>query len=904
MNQDSEYAKLPCFGVGKLRQCAGATSLKTCRTGNSTQRNNARLWAAAFEMGCNTDIYEFDTQPATSGARKFQKQPELRQKINYDFGVLATNPVSGIVYGIGVAPLTPTNTSCDKAVLLPLGTSVQSNTCTGEPIGLVPGDELGQTAGPALWYKLPIFSAEQLGEGLNLALSTCSPCTNYNTWLLLYEGNSCDNLTIIQGIDGDLFSNIAKIANCVSDNPINEGTIAGSVIEFSPEANKQYWVAVTGIVQPLPPASAGQFELFFYEGDRFTNPLPESEQGGLQIFRFDPQTCQPQSVGPRLPCTVGFVYDATFKTATSSPTCADRCGNAQSNDATSAAVVSALDNAAANSLYFFAQNQPNVIEVDSEVYFEGPNQYSLYRYNFATGALDALTNDFFQDFGPGNIEKIDRSVGNGLTFDGANRLWLASKKVSTESFNILFGWQHKLYQVDPETAAVLSDRVIEFVGFPDSFQEDALPPSEESTVGQYGPRINALAYDKCQDTIYAFVQTFLSVDNPPFNTTFGYNGPGRRYLATLDTATATVHFVQEVTIGGQGLAVELLEAPCVAANAVPLNAVAKQISAVSCDAILNLPNFGQCAPQICAVRSANCRRSAASSLPRLLASEEQTERLVELFLPAPQLPTATEQTAVERCCERNSALGYKDVVLATHPKTGVVYGVGREFDSETNTKREFQLFFISPISGEAVHIAKVEFPLSLRASAAIVDAAFSCADGMLVDSNDALLYLSAVEMMNIEDSFDGAVVLLAVSIGTAKSSLVGRPFLFPPEQSGAAIAFDACHRLYLVSKRVDEPNNVMYKLDSGDGTIVEQKALVFGDGFPNFSVTAASPYATAMTFDKCNDCFYLAIVDSTGENRQTFLGKLSLTADKIQFLGETCSDLYGMTGELRIKQKC
>jgi len=884
-----DYSKMPCFGSMPLRRCNAKGN--KCSRGRSASKS-ARIWASAFETGCGTELYEFDTKD-----RKFQAPPQLRSTLQHDFGVLATNPVTGLVYGIGVAPLNPPNINCENAELLALNSAVQSNTCTGESIGPVPGDELGQTAGPALWYKLPIFTDEQVGEGdLNVILTTCSPCTNYNTWLILYEGEDCENLTIVNGIFGDLFSNLAKVGNCMGSNPINEGTVTGSIIELMPEANKQYWVAVTGIVQTIPPASAGQFELFFYEGDLFTpNPLVGSTTGGLQIFRLEPPSCDPKDIGPCLPCTVGFVYDASFKVASGG--CVERCGALSATDTSSQGGLSAADGIAATCLYFFAQNQPNVIEVDSEAIDEGANQYSLYKYNLLTGTLSAITNDFFSDFGTSFEERVERSVGNGLTFDGENRLWLASKKLNI-GINDLFGWQHKLYEVDPDNGEVLSDRAISFVGFPPPFADAPAPPPLTNEA-QFGPRINALAYDNCSGLIYAFVQDFLPVDaeNLRFNSTLGYNGPGNRYLATLDTATATVTFLQQVKIGGQGLAVELLptQSPCDGSGSALVsqsdnvyNRLRNCTADECCDLLQSLPNFGACKPRLCRMQG----RKVQKAIPRLWASENGTQRLLEV--------AEHQVDASSSCCLRTESLGLENSVLATHPGTGVVYGVGRDpdFDSETALTLEYQLFFIDPDSGAAIIIGGISFPVPFGI-VDILDAAFRCSDRQLVDANDALLYLSATEIRDTEDNIADRIVLFAIDTALVQANIVARPFDFPPIQAGGAIAFDACQTLYMINKSADENQSRLYALNSADGSIIDQSLLTYAAGFPDFTVQPSSPFVSAMAYDKCNNVFYVIVVDDSGDGRKAYLGKFDCGGDgSVHYLGEKSSPIKGLTSEL------
>ena len=131
-----------------------------------------------------------------------------------------------------VPPTVPENDLCADALGLECGSVKSGTTINGTSTG-APGFCDTSVSGSGVWYKFE-------GNGADISVTTCSPNTDYDTKLYVYEG-ACDALVCVGG-DYDDF-------DC-SDS------FRHSLVEFSSEAGTIYYIYVAGFSE-----DEGNFDL-------------------------------------------------------------------------------------------------------------------------------------------------------------------------------------------------------------------------------------------------------------------------------------------------------------------------------------------------------------------------------------------------------------------------------------------------------------------------------------------------------------------------------------------------------------------------------------------------------------------------------------------------------------------
>ena len=778
------------------RVCFGLPPLRNCRRGSKTCESKTtvvpRVWTSTFSSGCGADIYELDATGSTDAC--------FRQSISRDYAVLATHPKTGVVYGVGSAPYNHTNLTCETAtVISPFENGLmRGNTCQGALNNPPECGFIAANQAPGVWYLIPPQE-----EGTSIGVYTCSPCTMYNTMLFLYSG-SCGNLVCEQASSQEF--------------PCEHSSFH-SAVTFNAEQGKQYYVYVTGIDQLVPPAAAGQFDLWVtldgtlyvpdgqggtaaFPYDNVQTPEPIGKNCGTTLFRLDPRTCTPVSIGPGFD-GIGTITDVAFPN--------NPVGEPE--------------------LYVFAADRPIIQE---QLHSQKPT-YSLHAVSLRTGKNRRI----------GSVFTMEQTrIGNGIAFDCDDRLWLVSKLALLQEGEgddfLADDNPAELFELNPETAQIISSREITY----DNFPEDFLP------FPGLNPRMNALAYNKCTDQMFVAVRDIVE----PF--AFGFNAVNAvGYLASLDVATATVSMINRLSVPFlQGLTTELLlqgvrcEKPQSRALGGGAQKSATLCTQECCDRVASLPHFGQCLPRDCARKTC----SSAETLPRLRASAQSEDSpIYELFV-----------RSGEACRAIADVTELANAVVATHPKTGAIYGT-----AEINESDLLALFVLDPATGEPQTIAMFE----LADFVAFGDAAFRSSDANLVDINDSLLYVSF--------RTDSHWTLAAVGLRDANVVVLGQPFSLP--RQGGAIAFDGCNKLQWADKQSDSAA-VLQQMSAFDASLDDAKSLEFV-GFDNVADDELDVWS--LTYDACTKSMF-ALITKEGEDQQQFLARLHVSTGVVEKLHE------------------
>jgi len=163
----------------------------------------------------------------------------------FEFDSVAGTDYFILVHGFGSAtgsfdlslscetpPEPPANDLCADAIGLECGSVENGNTELATEIG-EPGFCDTSVSAPGVWYKFE-------GNGADVAVTTCSPNTDYDTKLYVYEGE-CGSLVCVGGDDDDF------------DCP---DSIRHSLVEFNSVVGTSYYIYVAGFG-----SNTGNFEL-------------------------------------------------------------------------------------------------------------------------------------------------------------------------------------------------------------------------------------------------------------------------------------------------------------------------------------------------------------------------------------------------------------------------------------------------------------------------------------------------------------------------------------------------------------------------------------------------------------------------------------------------------------------
>lgn len=121
-----------------------------------------------------------------------------------------------------VPPSAPENDLCENALGLECG-AVKSGTNINGTATSQPGFCGTSVSGAGVWYKFE-------GNGADISVTTCSPNTDFDTKLTVYEGG-CGSLVCVGGDD---------------DDPSCSNSTLSSLVEFSSEVGTIYYMYVTG----------------------------------------------------------------------------------------------------------------------------------------------------------------------------------------------------------------------------------------------------------------------------------------------------------------------------------------------------------------------------------------------------------------------------------------------------------------------------------------------------------------------------------------------------------------------------------------------------------------------------------------------------------------------------------
>jgi len=245
---------------------------------------------------------------------------------------------------------------------------------------------------------------------------------------------------------------------------------------------------------------------------------------------------------------------------------------------------------------------------------------------------------------------------------------------------------------------------------------------------------------------------------------------------------------------------------------------------------------------------------------------------------------------------RLQALGdFATVVLATHPKTGIVYGIGSRSGEEAEDGNF--LFRIDPNSGFLFEIGKVEIAGS---DSVLFDLSFRPNDSNVILPNDALLYLVSGGL--------NSVVLSQVDV-TNGNAITRGTIANDGSTSGHGLAVDADDRMYIALTRESNPSQpLLLELDANSAEVISESALTLRK-FGNLASTGEwqRPAVTSLTYDQCADCMF-ALLDNGSEtyDRVTpqFLACVDRNKSVLCKIGQTGPEVFALTAEARSTGIC
>ena len=302
----------------------------------------------------------------------------------------------------------------------------------------------------------------------------------------------------------------------------------------------------------------------------------------------------------------------------------------------------------------------------------------------------------------------------------------------------------------------------------------------------------------------------------------------------------------------------------------------KKLALPSCDEIVRRPAFGASAPRLCGKG-----KTCASTLPTRLWAASYTgladqTKLYELM---PQTGSA---------CQLRQLSDFRSVTLATHPKTGIVFGLAKRNGDNV-------LFRIDPNSGLIVEIGLVNLP---NIDSILYDISFRPGDEALVLANDAPLYL-------VSAGTDG-LVLSVINVASAHAQQLGT--IGADNMSGNGMAFDAQNRLYIVRTPANPSlTPLLVELNPLDGAMLSETPIKFAQFAALSSIEPSRPAITALAYDRCADSMYALVDDSRPTNgivAPQYLALLNRSLTTLCNIGVTGSGMTALTTEARTSGSC